>query len=71
MGHSKVALGLECHQEGEGDYGIACTHTHTHSILWSASEAERVPAEFKCSKSETFQLCLMQRVPLRCEICTY
>jgi len=71
MGHSKVALGLECHQEGEEDYWIACTHIHTHTILWSASEAEKDPAELKCPKSETFQLCLIQCVPLQCEICTY
>jgi len=41
MGHSKVALGLECHQEGEEDYWIACTHTYTHHPLVSLRGWER------------------------------
>lgn len=63
-GHSKVALGtvLECHQEGVGDYGIVCVHTdtHTYTILWSASKAERDPAVFLCPKSER---------PVWCNVC--
>ncbi len=76
-GHSEVALGtvLEHHQEGERDYGIACTHTHTHTHTQRSLVSLRGLKRF-CSTSvsqirNTFQLCLMQCVPLWCEICTY